>query len=195
MTRLPILSKAQTLILFFALIVPLSAMESFSVVGEIIFAGIATLTFLLLRKTIRPVTAMIIIMNYLSTLNFASIAALNGGNERLIFNALAASVLASGFVLIARDFQLFHKKKAQEQGWVMSETKNNFEEVDANILEVSPEQKKQIFEKLNPFSNPSDSRQFFLLIEEGIGDDTILGDILGLEPSTVPIGIILCYIN
>ncbi|HHJ3080276.1 TPA: hypothetical protein ACPVZG_004127 [Vibrio parahaemolyticus] len=77
----------------------------------------------------------------------------------------------------------------------MSETKNNFEEVDANILEVSPEQKKQIFEKLNPFSNPSDSRQFFLLIEEGIGDDTILGDILGLEPSTVPIGIILCYIN
>lgn len=116
MTRLPILSKAHTLILFFALIVPLSAMESFSVVGEIIFAGIAILTFFLLLKTIRPVTAMIIIMNYLSTLNFASIAALNGGNERLIFNALAASVLASGFVLIARDFQLFHKKKAQEQG-------------------------------------------------------------------------------
>ena len=77
----------------------------------------------------------------------------------------------------------------------MSETKNNFEEVDANILEVSPEQKKEIFEKLNPFSNPSDSRQFFLLIEEGIGDDKILGDILGFEPSTVPIGIILCYIN
>lgn len=77
----------------------------------------------------------------------------------------------------------------------MSETKNNFEEVDANTLEVSSEQKKQIFEKLNPFSNPSDSRQFFLLIEEGIGDDKILGDILGFEPSTVPIGIILCYIN
>ncbi|MEH0791114.1 hypothetical protein KW882_02275 [Vibrio parahaemolyticus] len=116
MTRLPILSKAQTLILFFALIVPLSAMESFSVVGVNIFTAIVTLTFLLLQKTIRPVTAMIIIMNYFTSLNFASTAVLNGGNERLIFNALAASVLASGFVLIVRDFQLFHKKKAQEKG-------------------------------------------------------------------------------
>lgn len=77
----------------------------------------------------------------------------------------------------------------------MSETKSNFESVDANILQVSPEQKKKIFDNLNPFSNPSDSKQFFLLIEEGIGDDTVLGDILGLEPSTIPIGIILCYID
>ncbi|EGR2229644.1 hypothetical protein DZF79_15560 [Vibrio parahaemolyticus] len=77
----------------------------------------------------------------------------------------------------------------------MSETKSNFEAVDANILQVSPEQKKKIFDNLNPFSNPSDSKQFFLLIEEGIGDDTVLGDILGLEPSTIPIGIILCYID
>jgi len=116
MKRLPILSKAQTLILFLALIVPLSAMESLSVVGVNIFTAIATLTFLFLLNTIRPVTAMIIIMNYLTTLNFAGTAALNSGNERLIFNAIAALVLASGFSFIARDFQLRHKKKAQEQG-------------------------------------------------------------------------------